>query len=126
MDSHNIILENRNRLSISGVTDVEGFDDNSVSIYTVMGDLVIRGKKLKVEAVNIETGEMLITGEVKSLVWGDKDRTKKPTLWQKLIRLALPTTAGLFPFPMSLNSCFCQFFSEQFSARLSTFSERSG
>ncbi len=86
MDSHNIILENRNRLSISGVTDVEGFDDNSVSIYTVMGDLVIRGKKLKVEAVNIETGEMLITGEVKSLVWGDKDRTKKPTLWQKLIR----------------------------------------
>ena len=86
MDSHNIILENRNRLSISGVTDVEGFDDNSVSIYTVMGDLVIRGKKLKVEAVNIETGEMLLTGEVKSLVWGDKDRTKKPTLWQKLIR----------------------------------------
>lgn len=86
MDSHNIILENRNRLSISGVTDVEGFDDNSVSIYTVMGDLVIRGKKLKVEAVNIETGEMLIMGEVKSLVWGDKDRTKKPTLWQKLIR----------------------------------------
>ena len=86
MDSHNIILENRNRLSISGVTDVEGFDDNSVSIYTVMGDLVIRGKKLKVEAVNIETGEMLITGEVKSLVWGDKDLTKKPTLWQKLIR----------------------------------------
>ena len=86
MDSHNIILENRNRLSISGVTDVDGFDDNSVSIYTVMGDLVIRGKKLKVEAVNIETGEMLITGEVKSLVWGDKDRTKKPTLRQKLIR----------------------------------------
>ncbi len=83
---HNIILENRNRLSISGVTDVEDFDDTTVSLYTSMGDLVIRGKGLKVEAVSIESGQMLITGEVKSLVWGDKDRTKKPTLWQKLVR----------------------------------------
>ncbi len=86
MDNHNIILENRSRLSISGVTDVEGFDESSVSIYTIMGDLVIRGKKLKVEGVNIETGDMVISGEVKSLAWGDRDRTKKPTLWQKLTR----------------------------------------
>ncbi len=84
--AHNIILENRARLSISGVTDVEGFDENAVSLYTSMGDLVVRGKDLKVEAVSLETGEMLISGQVKSLAWGDKDRTKKPSLWQKLIR----------------------------------------
>ncbi len=84
--THNIILENRGRLSISGVTDVEGFDDKEVSLYTSMGDLAVRGKNLKVEAVSLESGDMLITGEVNSLVWGYTDRTRKPTLRQKMTR----------------------------------------
>jgi len=84
--NHNVIIENRSNLSLSGVTDVENFDENEISLYTSMGDMVIRGKNLHVESVSIESGNMNITGEVKSLVWGDKDRTKKPTLWQKLTR----------------------------------------
>lgn len=84
--THNVIIENRARMSLSGVTDVENFDENEISLYTSMGDMVIRGKNLHVESVSIESGEMSITGEIKSLVWGDKDRTKKPTLWQKMTR----------------------------------------
>lgn len=84
--THNVIIENRARMSLSGVTDVENFDENEISLYTSMGDMVIRGKNLHVEAVSIESGEMSISGEIKSLVWGDKDRTKKPTLWQKMTR----------------------------------------
>ena len=79
--THNVIIENRARMSLSGVTDVENFDENEISLYTSMGDMVIRGKNLHVESVSIESGEMSISGEIKSLVWGDKDRTKKPTLW---------------------------------------------
>ena len=84
--THNVIIENRARMSLSGVTDVENFDDTEISLYTSMGDMAIRGKNLHVESVSIESGEMSITGEIKSLVWGDKDRTKKPTLWQKMTR----------------------------------------
>ncbi|MBQ8396533.1 MAG: sporulation protein YabP [Oscillospiraceae bacterium] len=84
--THNVIIENRARMSLSGVTDVENFDENEISLYTSMGDMVIRGKNLHVESVSIESGEMSISGEIKSLVWGDKDRTKKPTLWQKMTR----------------------------------------
>lgn len=84
--THNVIIENRARMSLSGVTDVENFDENEISLYTSMGDMVIRGKNLHVESVSIESGEMSISGEIKSLVWGDKDRTKKPTFWQKMTR----------------------------------------
>ncbi len=84
--TQNVIIENRARMSLSGVTDVENFDENEISLYTSMGDMVIRGKNLHVESVSIESGEMSISGEIKSLVWGDKDRTKKPTLWQKMTR----------------------------------------
>lgn len=83
---HNVIIENREKLSLSGVTDVDNFDDGEVLIYTSMGDLSIRGKNLKVEAVSVETGELKLTGQIKALVWGDKDRTKKLGILGKILR----------------------------------------
>lgn len=83
---HNVIIENRARLSLSGVTDVDKFDDAEVLLYTSMGDLSVKGKNLKVEAVNVETGDMRVTGEIKALVWGDKDRTKKLSTFKKIFR----------------------------------------
>ena len=38
---HNIILEERSKLSISGVTDVESFDENEISLYTTLGELSV-------------------------------------------------------------------------------------
>lgn len=83
---HNLILENRQSLSLSGVTDVESFNDTEISLYTSMGDLVVRGKNLHVEAINLDTGDMSISGEIKSMVYGDKNRTKKLSLWGKVKR----------------------------------------
>lgn len=83
---HNLILEDRGKLSLSGVTDVESFNDVEVSLYTSQGELVIRGKNLHVDEISLETGDLEMSGKVKSLIYGDRDRTKKPTLWKKLIR----------------------------------------
>lgn len=83
---HNIILEERSKLSISGVTDVESFDENEISLYTTLGELSIKGKCLHVDEMSLESGNISISGDVKSLVYGDKDRTKKPSLWGKITR----------------------------------------
>ncbi len=83
---HNLILEDRQKLSLSGVTDVESFNDVEVSLYTSQGELVIRGKNLHVDEISLETGDLEMSGEVKSLIYGDRDRTKKPTLWKKITR----------------------------------------
>ena len=81
---HNIILEERSKLSISGVTDVESFDENEISLYTTLGELSVKGKCLHVDEMSLESGNITISGDVKSLVYGDKDRTKKPSLWGKI------------------------------------------
>ena len=83
---HNLILEDRQKLSMSGVTDVESFNDTEISLYTYLGELSIRGKGLHVDAMSLEAADINITGDIKSLVYGDKDRTKKPSLWTKLSR----------------------------------------
>ena len=72
--NHNMILENRKSLSISGITDVDSFDEKEISLYTQLGELTIKGRDLHVDTMSVETGDMTITGDIWSLISGDKDK----------------------------------------------------
>lgn len=85
-ERHNAILEDRSKLMLTGVTDVENFDENKVYLYTQLGELVIRGKQLHVNEISLESGELTVEGEINALIYGDKDRTKKLGLLGKLFR----------------------------------------
>ena len=71
----NIILENRNKLNISGVHDVLSFDDQVVIIETDLGLLTVKGENLKINKLSIDTEEVIIEGEINNL--GYSDHTKK-------------------------------------------------
>ena len=60
---HSVILEGREKLTISGVTDVHSFDEEQVLLETVRGMLVVRGQGLHVERLQLEAGELIIQGE---------------------------------------------------------------
>ena len=64
---HNVIMENRKSLTISGVTDVDSFDERCISLYTQMGELVIRGRELHINSMSVETGDMTIDGDIWAL-----------------------------------------------------------
>lgn len=85
-ERHNAILQDRSKLMLTGVTDVESFDEKKVELYTQLGQLVIRGSELHVNEMSLESGELTVEGEISALVYGDKDRTRKPTLLGKLFR----------------------------------------
>lgn len=84
--NHNIIIENRKKLTLSGVTDSGCFDESSVNLFTKLGELTIRGKNLKVLQMSVETGEAEIEGEIRSVCYGDINRTKKLNLFEKVKR----------------------------------------
>lgn len=84
--NHNIIMENRKSVSVSGVTDVDNFDEKTILIYTQMGELVISGKNLHVNSMSVETGEMTIDGDIYSLVYGDRDKRSPVSFLGKLFR----------------------------------------
>lgn len=64
---HSLILENRSVLRISGVKDIDSFSETRIILSTVMGELVIRGEELHVNALETETGDLSMTGKVKSM-----------------------------------------------------------
>ena len=69
---HNIIIEGRERLNISGVTDVVDFDEENVNLQTTEGLLAIRGERLHVERLSLETGELSLEGRVYGLNYSDR------------------------------------------------------
>lgn len=84
--NHNIILENRKSLSISGVTDVDSFDEKTIRLYTELGELTLQGRDLHIDAMSVETGNMTVSGDIWSMVYGDKDRKGPVSALGRLFR----------------------------------------
>jgi sporulation protein YabP len=72
----NLILENREKLSISGVIDVESFNDESVIVDTELGILVIRGVDLHINKLNIDSSELSVEGDIISCEYSDKEGSR--------------------------------------------------
>ena len=66
---HQLILEDRRALTVSGVSDVDSFDELTVVIYTEMGELTVKGQGLHINRLNVETGELTLEGSVDSLTY---------------------------------------------------------
>ena len=79
----NIILEGRERLSITGVTDVLSFDEGEVVAETGLGLLVTAGEDLHVERLSLDVGELVLTGRITGLAYVG-DRKQKGSFWSKL------------------------------------------
>lgn len=73
----NIILENREKLTISGVLDVLSFDDQIVILETELGLLSIKGENLKINKLSIDTGDVIVEGDIINLGYSEKDFDKK-------------------------------------------------
>ena len=59
-----LTLDNRKKLSLTGVEDVLGFNDETVNVKTTLGDLTIKGSKLHISKLNLDTGDVEIDGVV--------------------------------------------------------------
>ena len=73
----NLILENRNKLSISGVKDVLSFDDQVVIMETELGLLTVKGENLKINKLSIDTSEVIVEGEVNNLAYSDHSKKEQ-------------------------------------------------
>lgn len=83
---HNLILENRSRLVLSGVTDVDCFNEEEIRLFTQLGELSIRGKNLHINEISVESGDVSVEGDIWSLCYGDKNHKKKLSAFGKLFK----------------------------------------
>ena len=74
---HRLSLEQRRECKITGVVEVQSFDENTILLETVEGMLTIKGNGLHVSRLNLDKGETDVEGLVDSLVYTDKKTLAK-------------------------------------------------
>ena len=83
----NLILENRGKLSVSGVNDVLSFDDQVVMIDTELGLLTVKGENIRINKLSLDTSEVIVEGEISSLAYSqNKQAQSSGTLLSKIFK----------------------------------------
>ncbi len=82
--AHNLILQDRKTLSVTGVDEVESYDEQRIIMHTSMGTLILRGSELSIEKLSLETGELSVTGTIIEL--GYEESTPGGSLWSRLFK----------------------------------------
>ena len=82
---HNLVLEERKILKASGILDVEGFDETRIYAMLEGISFTIGGKNLKVKSFSVESGNLVVEGEIDSVVYS-KALSRKAGFFEKVFR----------------------------------------
>lgn len=66
---HSLTLKDRKQLTMSGVTEVVSFDENSVVLHTELGMLSIHGRDLQLKNLTLDGGQVAVEGNVAALIY---------------------------------------------------------
>ena len=64
---HKLTLDQRNSLTMTGVTEVVSFDENTVLVRTDLGTLTVQGQQLQLKTLSVEGGQIAVEGNISSL-----------------------------------------------------------
>jgi len=84
--AHNIIIENRKNITVSGVMDIDSFDEENVIVFTELGELAIRGANLHINKIDVNAGDLTMEGEIESLSYSESAPRKGSGFFSKLFR----------------------------------------
>lgn len=68
---HSLLIENREKLSLTGVTDVDSFDDTLITAFTDESRITVTGSYLHISKLNIDEGELWVEGKIDSVAYSD-------------------------------------------------------
>ena len=66
---HKLSLDQRKNLTMTGVTEVVSFDENTVVLKTGLGMLVVQGQQLQLKTLTLDGGNVAVEGQINSLTY---------------------------------------------------------
>lgn len=86
--SHSILMENREKVTITGVEDVDSFDESTVLLVTDLGYISLHGVDLHISKLNLEEGQLIVEGDINGIEYSEHEgsRGKGGSLFSKLFK----------------------------------------
>ena len=66
---HGLQLDRRERLTMTGVTEVISFEENTVILRTGLGLLNVHGRELQLKNLSLEGGHVAVEGQISALIY---------------------------------------------------------
>ena len=70
--AHTIQIDNREAISVTGVKDVDSFNEAEVNLVTEAGFVTITGQQLHISHLSLEEGQLVVEGEISGIVYMDQ------------------------------------------------------
>ena len=83
--NHNLILEGRKKLTMTGVIDMDVFDDQTFTAVTELGVVTVRGEELHIGKLDVNTRQLELEGQISSIAYSDQPMNQGSFL-QRLFR----------------------------------------
>lgn len=82
--NHTLMLDSRGKLVLTGAENVSGFNEETVSVLTSCGRLIIKGERLHIDKLNLESGDVSIDGKINAMqyIGNDSSRSKLSRLFK--------------------------------------------
>lgn len=80
--AHSVSMEDRCRMNVTGVEDVESFDETVIVMNTSQGDLIVRGSGLHIGKISLDVGQLSVEGVINELSYEEKQT--QSGFWQRL------------------------------------------
>ena len=77
MEKHSVTIENRETMTITDVSGIDTFDEEEVCIQLREGGIVIKGKRLHIQKLDLDQGETVVSGEIQALSYTKKSTERK-------------------------------------------------
>ena len=86
MENHTLSIDNREKLTVTSVADVESANEESVLVLLVQGGLVVKGQNLHIQNLDLAEGKAIITGSIQSAVYTEKKDKQEGSLLRKIFK----------------------------------------
>ena len=83
---HHVTMEDRRGLTVSGVEDVERFDDANIVLSTTQGMLVVSGEGLHIEKLSLDGGDLKVEGKIDALSYEERTERNVGGFFSRLLR----------------------------------------
>ena len=83
---HHVVIEERKSLTVSGVEDVERFDENTIVLSTSKGAMVVSGENLHIEKLSLDGGDLKVEGDIDAVTYEDDGGGSRGGFLSRLLR----------------------------------------
>ena len=74
--AHKVIIDGRDRVTVSAVNDVDSFNENEIIFLTSQGMMTITGEDLHITKLDLDEGTLVIDGTIDSIDYSDHEEER--------------------------------------------------